>query len=207
MKSLSTLPWASAESDPVYARSTGEKLLTLARKENNTPYIASAFDLLGNIALEQSDYTEATRHFEERLAIERERDGDIVTGLVKLSHVAFKQGDSNRVKALCAEALALYRKAESRLGRMRTGFHVINELALAQGDYTRARDWLNECLEIAQKDEDMWEVSRHTTNWAMFRSRRGSMKSPIRITYTAWKSQRTWKSSGVSPRDTRRWEG
>jgi len=160
MKSLSTLPWATAESDPVYARSTGEKLLTLARKENNTPYIASAFDLLGNIALEQSDYTEATRHFEERLAIERERDGDIVTGLVKLSHVAFKQGDSNRVKALCAEALALYGKAESKLGRMKTGFHVINELALAQGDYSRARDWLNECLEIAQKDEDMWEVSR-----------------------------------------------
>ena len=97
MKSLSTLPWATAESDPVYARSAGEELLTLARKENNTPYIASAFDLLGNIALEQSDYTEATRHFEERLAIERERDGDIVTGLVKLSHVAFKQGDSIRV--------------------------------------------------------------------------------------------------------------
>jgi len=37
MKSLSTLPWATAESDPVYARSTGEELLTLARKENNTP--------------------------------------------------------------------------------------------------------------------------------------------------------------------------
>ncbi len=108
---------------------------------------AKILNAAGNLAYLQDDYGQATRLFEESLALRRalgDRQG-AAASLSNLGNVALRQGECERATVLCEEALALQRAMGDAWGITSTTQNLGNA-ALRQGNYGRATALFEEAL-------------------------------------------------------------
>jgi len=124
----------------------------LALPEVQPPNVARAHALYvgGVLAINQSDYPEATVMLTECLEIRRRLPNkqELAATLTTLATMRLQQADSIGARAYEEEALGLFRELGDRIGE---GIGLLNlgKIAMQLGDDQRARPVLDQCLAIA----------------------------------------------------------
>jgi predicted ATPase/DNA-binding CsgD family transcriptional regulator/transcriptional regulator with XRE-family HTH domain len=144
---------ACLQSDYAAAAQLAEHSLALARAVNNRQSMVTVLHTRGLVAVHVGNYTQATRLFEDALALARQISRDVgdrrvlVLPLMGLSNVVSRQGDPRRARALCEEGLAL----AHALGMKTSVAHLLNRLgriARAEQDYAQAAVHFRQSLQL-----------------------------------------------------------
>ena len=124
-----------------------------ALPELQAPTVARAHALYvgGVLAMNQGDWTEATRMLTESLAIHRSLGNprEIAASLTTLATLYIQEGEPAKARDCEAEALGIFRELGDRVGE---GIGLLNlgGISIRQDDHGSARDYLARCLEIAR---------------------------------------------------------
>ena len=140
------------------ARQFCEECLAISRQIGDQPGVARALHELGEAALEQEAYADATALFEEAIEVGRAAGLPAAGSTGNLGWVALLQGDPQRADNLFQQSLELFR-ARGHLSGILVGLSNLAETKLALLQPELARDYLLEGLRLAQEAEAAGDVA------------------------------------------------
>jgi predicted ATPase len=160
------LHWAAnlayIQSDYKATRLHAEEELALSKELGPTGKkgIASALDMLGELATEIGDYETAPKLFEEALQINREigNKAGAADMLLQLGWSAMRSGDFDQAEIRLTESLPLFREL-GVLAYLALAQAGLGELAVRQGRYVQAVELLEESLTLRRKMREQWGMA------------------------------------------------
>jgi predicted ATPase/DNA-binding CsgD family transcriptional regulator len=122
--------------------------------------IASALDMLGELATEIGDYENAPKLFEKALQINREigNKAGAADMLLQLGWSAMRSGDFDQAEIRLTESLPLFREL-GVLPYLALAQAGLGELAVRQGRYVQAVELLEESLTLRRKMGEQWGMA------------------------------------------------
>ena len=179
------------QGDHPVARAALEEALALGRELGDKQSMALSLNSLAGVLLVGDDYVAAHALLEESLRLRREiRDmRGIALSLNNLGIVAMTQGDYPKAHALYEESLAVAQQSGDKVSIA----HAVGNLGLIAAnrqDYQQARILYEESLRLG-RELGIGGVSRSpSTDWVMWRYRRGTIRWPARCVRRVWRSGR-----------------
>ena len=159
---------AAEQDDHAAAAALATEGLDLARRHDDRFGIANATYVLGTLAINRGEETEARTHLDESLAIVRElgdrgRTARALCDLAVLGDLGTIEApgdpaDQERAEAYCQEALGLFRELGHRRGIARA-LHGLAYLAYKRRDYPRAVALSRETLARRWELQDRWGIA------------------------------------------------
>jgi len=150
-KALEAVGWlADDQGDIDRAVAAAEEGLRIsARVEIPSPVTASFLRMLGSAAYVRREYEQATRHYEESLALSREAGDErsVASSLLRMGNVSSDQGDHERAKEFYEEGLALSRKLDDQ-ALLASALISVGAEFLLQGDHERGAMLNEEAAEL-----------------------------------------------------------
>jgi len=153
---------AYLKSDYPLTRTLLTEALSLSRSlgPSAKPELAETLDMLGELATEVGEYSEAPAFFEQALAIFRELHDQqgIASMLMQLGWAAMRAGDYHAASIRLEECLPLLRRSGNArlLGLALAG---LGELAIRQGAFDQAHTLLEQSLDLRQELGDRWGIA------------------------------------------------
>ncbi len=125
--------------------------LALPVLQERTKARANALYVGGALAINQSDYAEATKMLTESLAIRRELGNarGTAAALSTLSTLHLQRGDLTKAREFEEEAISIFRELVDGIGEA-IGLLNLGEISLRQGDHGGAQSLFEQCLAIAR---------------------------------------------------------
>ncbi len=150
-KALEAVGWlADDQGDIDRAVAAAEEGLRVgARTQVPSRVTASFLRMLGSAAYVRGDHEQATRRYEESLALSREASDErsVASSLLRLGNVSSDQGGHEKAKEFYEEGLALSRKLDDK-GLLASALISVGAEFLLQGDHERGAMLNEEAAEL-----------------------------------------------------------
>ena len=131
----------------------------------------------GLLAFWQGADEEVRSLLEQSLDLGRRR-GDataVAVALCGLARLLLREGDLDRARALCEEALATVEGSDERLGRS-NALHVLGVAAQMAGELQEARGFMTQRIELARELGDLALVGTESSNLSMVERQLGNLE-------------------------------
>ncbi|TFF86361.1 MAG: tetratricopeptide repeat protein [Promethearchaeota archaeon] len=160
-----------------------EKILSIAKKQNNQEWISIALNNIGTIYDARSDYPEALKHYQKALEIDEELN-DLQGKAIRLSNIgSVQQSQSAYSEALNSYTQAL--KLADQLGNLRSKAIDLNNIGSiyhAQGNYQKALKFYMEALQIDEQLGDLNGKAMRLSNIGTIHQALGNFSKALEYT-------------------------